>query len=87
MNINNKNLAIIVKFKNRKFTESIKTSFTRVKWQIYVLQMYSQTLTKRRNEAMKVRKCLKRNEPNIQAYVKFSAQLMIKREKDREYRL
>ena len=36
---------------------------------------------------MKVRKDLKRNEPNIQAYVKFPAQLMIKREKDREYSL
>ena len=86
-NINNKNLAIIVKFKNWEFPESIKTSFTRVKSQIYVLQMYSPTLTKRCNEAMKVRKYLKRNEPNIQAYAQFSAQLMIKREKDREYRL
>ena len=27
------------------------------------------------------------NEPNIQAFVKFPAQLMIKREKDREYSL
>ena len=34
---------------------------------------------------MQVRKDLKRNEPNIQAYVKFSAQRMIKRGKDREY--
>ena len=49
--------------------------------------MYSPTLAKRCNEAVKVRKYLKRNEPNIQAYEKFSAQLMIKREKDREYRL
>ena len=36
---------------------------------------------------MKVRKDLNRNEPNIQAYVKFLAQLMIKRKKDKEYSL
>ena len=37
--------------------------------------MYSPGLAKRRNEAMKVRKDLKRNEPNIQVYMKFPAQL------------
>ena len=83
----NKNPAIIAKFNDWQFTESIKTSFIRAKSQIYVSQMYSPALTKRRNEAMKVRKALKRNEPNIPAYVKFPAQLMIKREKDREYSL
>ena len=83
----NKNPAIIAKFNDWQFNESIKTSFIGVKSQIYVSQMYSPALTKRRNEAMKVRKDLKRNEPNIQAYVKFPAQLMIKREKDREYSL
>ena len=49
--------------------------------------MYSPALTKKRNEVIKVRKDLKRNVPNIQAYVKFPAQLMIKREKDRGYKL
>ena len=47
----------------------------------FVSQMYSTTLTKRCHEAVKVRKDLKRIESNIQAYVKFPAQLMIKREK------
>ena len=79
-----KNPAIIEKFNNWEFTESIKTSFIRAKSQICVSQMYSPALTKRRNEAMKVRKDLKRNEPNIQAYVKFPAQLMIKKEKRTE---
>ena len=49
--------------------------------------MYSPALTKRCNEAMKARKDLKKNESNIQAYLKFPAKLMIKREKDREYSL
>ena len=83
----NKNPAIIVKFNDWQITKSIKTSSLRAKLQIYVSQMYSPALTKRRNEAMKVRENPKRNEPNIQAYVKFPAQLMIKREKDREYSL
>ena len=50
-----KNLAIIAKFNNWQFTESIKTNF-RAKSQIYVLQMYSPALRKRHNEVMKVRK-------------------------------
>ena len=62
-----KNLTIIAKFNNWQFTESIKTRFIRAKLQIYVSQMYSPVLTERCNEAMKVRKDLKRNEPNIQA--------------------
>ena len=49
--------------------------------------MYSTALIKRRNEEMKVKKDLKRNEPNIPAYVKSPAQLMFKREKDKEYSL
>ena len=61
-----------------KFNKSVKTSFIRAKSQIYVSQMYS---PKKHNEAMKVRKDLKRNEPNIQAYAKFPAQLIIKRRK------
>ena len=83
----NKNPAIIAKLNDWQFTESIKTSFIRAKSQIHVSQMYSPALTKRCNKAMKVRKELERNEPNIQVYVKFPAQLMIKKEKGREYSL
>ena len=49
--------------------------------------MYLPAVTKRRNKAMRVRKDLKKNEPNILVYVKFPAQLMIKKEKGREYSL
>ena len=82
------NQAIIAKFNDWQFTESVNTSFIRAKSQKYVSQMYSAALPKMRNEVMKVREDLKRNEPNIQAYyMKFPAQLMIQREKDREYSL
>ena len=83
----NKNPAITAKFNDWKSTQSINTSFIRAKSEIYVSQVYSPALTKRPNEAMKVRKKLKRNKPNIQAYVNFPAELRIKREKDREYSL
>ena len=55
-----KNPAIIAKFNNWQFNESIKSSFIRAKLQIYELQMYSPALRKRCNEAMKVRKDEKR---------------------------
>ena len=82
------NQAIIAKFNDWQFTKTVNTSFIRAKSQKYVSQMYSQALPKMRNEVMKVREDLKRNEPNIQAYyMKFLVQLMIQREKDREYSL
>ena len=49
--------------------------------------MYSPTLTKRRNKAMKVRKEPKKSDPAIQAYVKFPAKLMLKNGKSKEYSL
>ena len=61
----NKIQAIIGKFNDWQFTESVKTGFFRAKSQIYVSQMYSRALTKRCNKTMKVRKDLKRNEPNF----------------------
>ena len=47
----------------------------KAKSHIFVSQMYSSALTKRKNEAIKVRKELKKNDPTIQAYVKFPAKL------------
>ena len=57
----------------------LKLCFIKAKSHIFVSQMYSPALTKRRNEAMKVRKELKKSDPTIQAYVKFPAKLMIKK--------
>ena len=45
--------AIIARFNDWQLTETIKTSFIKAKSHIFVSQMYSPVLTKRRNEAMK----------------------------------
>ena len=49
--------------------------------------MYSPALTKRRNEAMKVRKELRKSDPTIQAYVTSPAKLIVKNGKGKEYSL
>ena len=58
-------MAISTKFNKWQFTESIKPASSEQNCR-HVSKMYSPALTKRCNEAMKVRKDLKRNEPNIQ---------------------
>ena len=50
--------ATIAKFNDWQLTETIKTSFIKAKSHIFVSQMYSPALTKRRNEAMKIRNLL-----------------------------
>ena len=53
---------------------------------IFVSQMYSRVLTRRRNEAMKKRKELKKEDiQGIQAYVKYLAVLMVKRLREAAY--
>ena len=46
--------------------------------EIYVEQLYSPEVTKRRNEAMKVRKTLKNNKEIMSGYVEYPAILMVK---------
>ena len=45
---------------------------------VFALQMYSKSLTERRNTALKYRADIKKQDPSIQGYVKFPATLMIK---------
>ena len=78
---------IIAKFNDWRLTKTIKTSFIKAKSYIFVSQMYSPALTKRRNDAMKVRKELKKSNPTIQAYVKFPAKFKVKNGKGKEYSL
>ena len=78
--------AIIAKF-NDWLIETIKTSFIKAKSHIFVSQMHSPALTKRRNEAMKIRKELKKSNPTMQVYVKFPAKLMVKNGNGKEYSL
>ena len=79
--------AIIAKFTDWDLTEKIKSGFTKSKSSIYVSQMYSPALTKRRNNAMIARKKLKRLDPSIQAFVKYPAKLMVRKAGEKEYRV
>ena len=60
-------------------TEKIKSGFIKSKSFIYVFQMYSSALTKRRNNAMIARKELKKLDPHIQAFLKYPAKLMVRK--------
>ena len=78
---------IIAKFTDWDLTEKIKSGFIKSKSSIYVSQMYSPALTKRRNNAMIARKELKRLDPSIQAFVKYPAKLMVRKAREKEYRV
>ena len=84
-------LPIIVKFKDRNFSEEVKTSFIKAakdgndRTPIFVSQMYLLALTTRRNEAMKKRKELREEDQGIRAYVKYPAVLMVKRPGEAAY--
>ena len=54
---------------------------------LFVSQMYSKSLTERRNAALKYRADLKEQDPSIQSYVKFPTILMIKHTGERKYSL
>ena len=68
-------------------TEKIKSGFIKSKSSIYVSQMYSPALTKRRNNAMVARKELKRVDPSIQVFVKYPAKLMVRKAGEKECRV
>ena len=79
----NKVPPIIAKFTDWTFTEEIKISFikraknSRNNHIVYVSQMYSQAVSNRCNEAMKVCKQLINEDKKILAHVKFPAILII----------
>ena len=52
---------------------------------IYVEQLYSPRITKRRNEAMLMRRTLIRNKEIISGYVDYPAILMVKKENRSKY--
>ena len=54
---------------------------------VFISQMYSKSLTERRNVALKYRTDLKQQDPSIKGYVKFPATLIIKRTGERKYSL
>ena len=80
---------IIEKFSDWGFSEDIKSAFIKVpknENHIYVSQMYSLAIiTSHQNDTMKKRCKLKKEDKNIQRYVKYPATLMIKKPGDPKY--
>ena len=79
--------AIIAKSNDWSITETVKSSFIKGNSSIFVSQMFSPALTARRNAAMLARKNLKKDDPTIQAFVKYPAKLMVKKEGEKGYSL
>ena len=68
---------------NWEFSEKVKSAFIQENQngqsQVLVSQMYSKSLTLRRNQALKDQHEMKEEDPSIQTYIKYPATLMIKR--------
>ena len=71
----------------KKIKSSIIKANKEGKPAVFVSQMYSKSLTERRNVALKYRADLKGQDPSVQGYVKFPAILMIKRTGERKFSL
>jgi len=80
---------IFVKFTSWSTMEDVKSIIQESSrdTHIYASNMYSPSLTARRNDAMLHRKTLKSNEPCIKAYVKYPATLMVQRPGNSHYQL
>ena len=82
---------LVAKITNWDMSEKIKSAIIKAnqegKSAVFVSQMYSKSLTERRNVALKYRADIKEQDPSIQGYVKFLASLMIKRIGERKYSL
>ena len=79
---------LVVKITNRNVSQKIESAIIKAnqegKSAVFVSQMYSKSLTERRNAALKYQTDLKEHEHSIQVYVKFPATLMIKRTGERK---
>ena len=79
---------LIAKITNRDLSEKIKFAIIKAnqeaKSAVFVSQMYSKSLTERRNAALKNRADLKEQDQSIQGYLRFPATLMIKRNGERK---
>ena len=79
---------LVAKNTNWNMSEKIKSAIIKAnqegKLAVFVSQMYSKSLTERRNVAIKYRADLKEHDRSTQVYVKFPAILMIKRTGERK---
>ena len=82
---------LVAKITNWDMLEKIKSAIIKANQQgtstVFVSQMYSKSLTERRNAALKYRADIKQQDTSIQGYVKFPAMLKIKRTRERKYSL
>ena len=82
---------LVAKIANWDMSEKIKSAIIKAnqegKSAVFVSQMYSKSLTERRNAALNYQAGLKEQDPSIQDYVKFPATLMVKSTGERKYSL
>ena len=82
---------LVAKITNWDMAEKIKSAIIKAnqegKSAVFVSQMYSKSLTERRNAALKYRADLKEQGTSVEGYVKFPATIMIKRNGERKYSL
>ena len=78
----------MVKFSDWTFSEKFKFSFIKavtnkeVEIPLIVSQMYSATLTQRHNDAMIKQKELRKDDQQMQVFIKYPAMLMVKYQED-----
>ena len=82
---------LVVKMVNWEFSEKAKSVFIQEnqngRSQVFVSQMYSKSLTLRRNQALKHRHEMKEEDPSIQGCIRYPATLMIKRPGEKKYKI
>ena len=80
---------LAAKITNQDMSETIKSTIIKAnqvgKLAVFVSQMYSKSLTERRNATLKYQADLKEQDLSIQGYVKFTATLTIKHTGERKY--
>ena len=82
---------LAAKITNQDMSETIKSTIIKAnqvgKLAVFVSQMYSKSLTERRNATLKYQADLKEQDLSIQGYVKFPATPMIKGTGEKKYSL
>ena len=82
---------LVAKMVNWEFSEKVKSAFIQEnqsgRSQVFVSQMYSKSLTLRRDLALKDRHEMKEEDPAIQGYIRYPATLMIKRPAEKKYKV
>ena len=76
---------------NWEFSEKAKSAFIlenqNGRSQVFVSQMYSKSLTLRRNQALKHQHEMKEGDPSVEGYIRYPDTLMIKRPSEKKYKV